>query len=71
MPAEEIEPLTELFGRIFDGHNSYVTTDIEAVLGRPAGNFADYARRTARSGIWRPADASDRGKRDVGHTRTG
>jgi uncharacterized protein YbjT (DUF2867 family) len=53
VPAEEVEPLTELFGRIFDGHNSSLTADVETVLGRPAGEFADYARRTARSGVWR------------------
>jgi uncharacterized protein YbjT (DUF2867 family) len=54
VPAAEIAPLTDLFTRIFDGHNAHLTPDIQAVLGRPAGRFADYARRTAPTGIWQP-----------------
>jgi uncharacterized protein YbjT (DUF2867 family) len=54
VPEAEIEPLTDLFTRIFDGHNAHVTGDVEAVLGRPAGDFAGYARRAAATGVWRP-----------------
>ena len=54
VPEEEVGPLTDLFTRIFDGHNAHLTGDVEAVLGRPAGDFADYARRTAATGVWRP-----------------
>jgi uncharacterized protein YbjT (DUF2867 family) len=54
VPEEEVGPLTDLFTRIFDGHNAHLSGDIEAVLGRPAGDFADYARRTAATGVWRP-----------------
>ena len=71
VPADEIEPLTDLFGRIFDGHNSHLTTDVQEVLGRPAGSFADYARRTAPTGVWQPHPRSDRRGPDVGHTRAG
>jgi uncharacterized protein YbjT (DUF2867 family) len=52
VPAEEIEPLTDLFTRVLDGHNAFVTTDVERVLGRPARDFADYVRRTAATGVW-------------------
>jgi len=54
VPAEEIEPLTELFTRVLDGHNAYLTSDVQKVLGRPARDFADYARRTAAGGAWQP-----------------
>ncbi|MDT7552452.1 MAG: hypothetical protein QOI16_988 [Pseudonocardiales bacterium] len=58
VPEEEIIPLTELFTRVLDGHNSHVSHDVESVLGRPARDFADYAARTARTGVWpsRPAE---------------
>jgi uncharacterized protein YbjT (DUF2867 family) len=55
VPAEEIEPLTELFTRVLDGHNAYLTSDVQKVLGRPARDFADYARQTAAGGAWQPA----------------
>ena len=57
VPEEEIVPLTELFTRVLDGHNSHVTHDVAAVLGRPARDFADYAARTARTGVWQPRPA--------------
>jgi uncharacterized protein YbjT (DUF2867 family) len=52
VPVEEIEPLTELFARVLDGHNAYVTDGVERALGRPARDFADYARRAAVEGAW-------------------
>ena len=57
VPDEEIIPLTELFARVLDGHNAHVAHDVEAVLGRPARDFADYAARTARTGVWQPRPA--------------
>ncbi len=44
LPVEEIEPLTDLFTRVLDGRNAYLTHDVEQVLGRPARDFAEYAR---------------------------
>lgn len=32
--------------------NQVVTNDVEKVLGRPATDFATYARETARTGVW-------------------
>jgi uncharacterized protein YbjT (DUF2867 family) len=52
VPAEEIAPLTELFARVLDGHNAYLTSDVERVLGRQARDFAQYARDAAASGVW-------------------
>jgi uncharacterized protein YbjT (DUF2867 family) len=53
VPAEEVEPLTELFTRVLDGRNTPTTGDVERVLGRPARDFADYAAVAAVSGVWR------------------
>lgn len=58
IPHEEAIPLAELFESLLDGRNASVTTDLESVLGRPATDFADYARRTASSGIWNPRTES-------------
>jgi uncharacterized protein YbjT (DUF2867 family) len=52
VPAEEIGPLTELFARVLDGHNAYLTSDVESVLGRPARDFAEYAAQAAATGVW-------------------
>ena len=53
VPAEEVEPLTDLFTRVLDGRNSATSGDVARVLGRPARDFADYAAATAPSGVWR------------------
>jgi uncharacterized protein YbjT (DUF2867 family) len=53
VPAEEVEPLTELFTRVLDGRNAAATGDVQQVLGRPARDFADYAATAAASGVWR------------------
>jgi uncharacterized protein YbjT (DUF2867 family) len=58
VPAEEIGPLTELFARVLDGHNAYLTSDVERVLGRPARDFAEYAAEAAATGVWDPGIAS-------------
>jgi uncharacterized protein YbjT (DUF2867 family) len=52
VPAEEIEPLTDLFTRVLDGHNAHLSDDVERVLGRRPRDFADYAHDTAATGIW-------------------
>jgi uncharacterized protein YbjT (DUF2867 family) len=52
VPAEEVAALTELFTRIFDGHNAFVCDDVRQVLGRPARDFAEYARTAAATGVW-------------------
>ncbi|MET7997480.1 NmrA family transcriptional regulator [Amycolatopsis sp. NPDC005232] len=52
VPADEAQVLVELFARVLDGRNSHVTGDVEQVLGRPARDFADYARSTASTCVW-------------------
>ncbi|MFC4604370.1 NmrA family transcriptional regulator [Rhodococcus kronopolitis] len=52
VPAEEVEPLCELFDRVLDGHNAHLTDDVERVLGRRPRDFADYARDAAATGVW-------------------
>jgi uncharacterized protein YbjT (DUF2867 family) len=55
VPVEEAEGLAELFGTVLDGRNAHTTSDIECILGRPAGPFAAYAQRTAAAGTWNPS----------------
>ena len=59
VPAEEIEPLSELFTRILDGHNAHLTDDIERVLGRRPRDFADYAHDAAATGVWSKAGETE------------
>ena len=61
VPAEEIEPLSELFARVLDGHNAHLTDGVELVLGRRPRDFADYAHDTAATSVWSPA--ADKGLR--------
>ena len=43
---------TYLFTEVLDGRNASLADGVERALGRPARSFADYARRTAASGVW-------------------
>ena len=52
MPEPVVALLDDLFGVVLDGRNSAVTHGVEATLGRPARDFADYARATAATGVW-------------------
>ncbi|WP_309239985.1 hypothetical protein [Actinomadura sp. J1-007] len=52
MPAEVAEMLTYLFTTVLDGRNSAVADGVQRALGRPARDFADYAHRTAATGVW-------------------
>jgi uncharacterized protein YbjT (DUF2867 family) len=51
VPAELVEFLTYLLSDVL-GNRAYVTDAVPRVLGRPPADFADYAARTAASGIW-------------------
>jgi len=53
VPEEYIALLLDLFTVVLDGRNSDVAHGVEQALGRPARDFADYARRTAATGVWR------------------
>jgi hypothetical protein len=52
VPEEYIALLLELFTVVLDGRNSDVAHGVEAALGRPARDFADYISRTAATGVW-------------------
>jgi uncharacterized protein YbjT (DUF2867 family) len=52
LPAELVAALTDLFAEVLDGRNAHVTDGVERALGRPARDFADYARTAAKSGVW-------------------
>lgn len=41
-----------VYSGIADGKLAYVTDDVERILGRPPISFADYAERTAETGVW-------------------
>ncbi|MEU8244720.1 NAD(P)H-binding protein [Nonomuraea sp. NPDC048916] len=62
VPEAEIGLLTALFTEILDGRNAYVADGVREALGRPARDFADYARDAA--GAWtvaaRDASGGDR-----------
>jgi uncharacterized protein YbjT (DUF2867 family) len=49
---EIVELLTYLFSEVVDGRNSDTTEGVKQALGREPGDFADYARRTAATGLW-------------------
>ncbi|WP_202638327.1 NAD(P)H-binding protein [Bailinhaonella thermotolerans] len=53
VPAEEAEALTGLFTRVLDGRNAHLSDGVRQALGREPADFADYARRTAATGVWR------------------
>ncbi|MBY5592865.1 NmrA family NAD(P)-binding protein [Rhizobium leguminosarum] len=52
LPQGLIDLLEELFGQVLDGRNSNVIGGVAEILGRPATDFSEYARRTAATGIW-------------------
>lgn len=61
VPPDIVDFLVELFGTVLDGRNAEVTDGVERVLGRPARDFADYARVTAATGVWNPTDQPNPG----------
>ncbi len=52
IPDSFIDFLTYLFTEVLDGRSSQVTDGVQRALGRPARDFADYARETAATGVW-------------------
>jgi hypothetical protein len=47
--------LDYLFATVLDGRNAHLTDGVQRALGRPPKDFADYARDTAKSGVWTSA----------------
>jgi uncharacterized protein YbjT (DUF2867 family) len=54
VPGDTIALLDELFTVVLDGRNAQTMRGVEEALGRPARDFAAYARRAAATGAWRP-----------------
>ncbi|WP_405133322.1 NAD(P)H-binding protein [Nocardia sp. NBC_01388] len=50
--ADEVSLLDYLFGTVLDGRNSQLSDGVFRALGRPARDFAEYARDVASSGVW-------------------
>ncbi|MBX4896017.1 NmrA family NAD(P)-binding protein [Rhizobium bangladeshense] len=53
LPQGLIDLLEELLGQVLDGRNSGTTGGVAEILGRPATDFSEYARRTAATGTWK------------------
>jgi len=52
MPGEDAEDLAALFTEVLDGRSTYLTDGVQRALGRPARDFAGYARAAAATGVW-------------------
>ena len=52
VPPEFVDFLTYLFEEVVDGRNSDTTDGVRRALAREPRDFADYARKTAASGVW-------------------
>ena len=52
LSRDEVSLVSYLFATVLDGRNSSLTSGVEQALGRPPRDFADYARETAKTGIW-------------------
>jgi uncharacterized protein YbjT (DUF2867 family) len=51
LPEDLIGLLEELFSQVLDGRNSNVMDGVNEILGHPATDFSDYARKAAATGI--------------------
>jgi uncharacterized protein YbjT (DUF2867 family) len=52
VPADEAEMLGGLFAYIFDGHNASLADGVVQALGRPARDFAEFAKQAEAAGAW-------------------
>jgi uncharacterized protein YbjT (DUF2867 family) len=52
VPADYVKMLTDVFAQVLDGHNAYLSDGVQRALGRPARDFADFARDAAATGVW-------------------
>jgi hypothetical protein len=43
--------LTDVFTKVLDGRNAYLSDGVQRALGRPPRDFADYACAAA-TGVW-------------------
>jgi uncharacterized protein YbjT (DUF2867 family) len=52
LPKDVVWLMDYIFTTVLDGRNAHPTDGVRRALGREPGNFTDYARRTAATGIW-------------------
>ncbi len=52
VPDDVIWLVSYLFGEVLDGRNESLADGVRQALGREPRDFADYARRTAATGVW-------------------
>jgi uncharacterized protein YbjT (DUF2867 family) len=52
-PKDVVWMLDYLFATVLDGRNARLTDGVQQALGRKPKDFADYARETAATGVWR------------------
>jgi uncharacterized protein YbjT (DUF2867 family) len=53
LSQDEVSLVSYLFSTVLDGRNSSLRNGMERALGRPPRDFAEYARETAKAGIWK------------------
>lgn len=53
VPADMVALMMYLFTTVLDGRNEHLTDGVQRALGRSPRDFADYARDTAATGVWR------------------
>ncbi|WP_020390907.1 NAD(P)H-binding protein [Kribbella catacumbae] len=51
-PQEDSEAVRDLFAVIRNHRSEYVSEGVQQVLGRAPRDFADWARETAKTGVW-------------------
>lgn len=52
LTQEDAEAVRDLFAVIRNHRSEYVSDGVEHVLGRPPRDFTDWARETAKTGVW-------------------
>jgi uncharacterized protein YbjT (DUF2867 family) len=52
LAKDEVSLVAYLFTTVLDGRNSSLTHGVQRALGRAPRDFADYASKTAASGVW-------------------
>lgn len=52
LPRDLIDLVLYLMTTVLDGRNEWVADGVQRALGRPARDFADYARNAASAGAW-------------------
>jgi len=52
LPEDIAWLLDYLFSTVLDGRNAHLCDGVQRALGREPSDFADYARRTAATGVW-------------------